>query len=89
YAVWIATVSSQPGSGALPAGSLESRALAAGPAQAHTGVDARALAAAFRALPVPVIGRVHGDAFILDLRGLEDEEAFIAQLRLLNLEAPA
>ncbi len=89
YAVWIATVSSQPGSGALPAGSLESRALAAGPAQAHTGVDARALASAFRALPVPVIGRVHGDAFILDLRGLGDEEAFIAQLRLLNLEAPA
>ena len=36
----------------------------------------------FRALPIPVIGRLQDGAFILDLRGLEpaDEARFAAQL---------
>jgi len=32
-----------------------------------------------------VIGRIQDDAFILDLRCLEDEESFIAQLPGLDL----
>jgi L-seryl-tRNA(Ser) seleniumtransferase len=44
-----------------------------------------ALAAALRALPVPVIGRIADNALILDLRTLEDEAAFVAQLPTLNV----
>ena len=40
-------------------------------------------AAAFRGLPIPVIGRMHEGAFILDLRCLDDEAAFLAQLERL------
>ena len=37
--------------------------------------------AALRGLPRPVIGRIADDAVILDLRCLEDEAAFLTQLR--------
>jgi L-seryl-tRNA(Ser) seleniumtransferase len=37
-----------------------------------------------RALPVPVIGRVVEGALLLDLRCLEDEQAFLEQLPLLR-----
>jgi L-seryl-tRNA(Ser) seleniumtransferase len=40
-----------------------------------------ALAERLRALPIPVIGRIHADALWLDLRCLQDEERFAAQLR--------
>ena len=42
-----------------------------------------ALAAAFRALPIPVIGRIEDGAFVLDLRCLDDERGFVAQLGAL------
>jgi L-seryl-tRNA(Ser) seleniumtransferase len=64
---------SQVGSGAAPTQRIASAGLAIRP-----GSDR--LAAAFRALPIPVIGRVQDGAFILDLRCLEDEAAFGAQL---------
>ncbi len=38
------------------------------------------LAAAFRALPIPVIGRIGEGELILDLRCLDDETAFLSQL---------
>ena len=68
---------SQIGSGALPTQRIASAGLAIRP-----GGDR--LAAAFRALPVPVIGRIHQGAFILDLRCLQDEEGFAAQLTQLT-----
>jgi L-seryl-tRNA(Ser) seleniumtransferase len=40
---------------------------------------------AFRALPVPVIGHIRDGAFILDLRCLDDEAGFSAQLGELKL----
>ena len=43
------------------------------------GARLKALAAKLRALPVPVVGRVAGDALLLDLRCLEDEAGFLAQ----------
>ena len=46
------------------------------------GAALKRLAASFRSLPVPVIGRIQDDAFWLDLRCLEPdtEAAFLAQL---------
>jgi L-seryl-tRNA(Ser) seleniumtransferase len=64
---------SQIGSGALPTQRIASAGLAIRP-----GGDR--IAAAFRLLPVPVIGRIHQGAFILDLRCLQDETGFAAQL---------
>jgi L-seryl-tRNA(Ser) seleniumtransferase len=43
------------------------------------------LAAALRRLPVPVIGRIERGSLILDLRCLEDEEGFVANMASLEL----
>jgi len=67
---------SQVGSGAAPGQRIPSAGLALRPGNAG-------LAAAFRALPVPVIGRLQDGAFILDLRCLEDEAGFVSQLEKL------
>lgn len=72
---------SQIGSGALPVDSLESVALVIRPADRRGGDRAlKRLAARLRALPIPVIGRIHDHALWLDLRGLDDADAFAAQL---------
>jgi len=47
---------------------------------APIGARPAALAKALRALPIPVVGRTHDDALWLDLRCLEDEAAFLAQI---------
>ena len=67
---------SQIGSGALPTQGIPSAGLAIRPGNAR-------LAARFRGLPVPVIGRLQDGAFILDLRCLEDEAAFVKNLAAL------
>ena len=62
------------GSGALPMQSIPSVAVAVTPhATRGRGTELARLAAAFRALPVPVIGRVRDDRFLLDARALERE----------------
>ncbi len=74
---------SQIGSGALPVDSLPSRGLAITPATEGgkgTGRALARLADAFRALPVPVLGRIRAGSLVLDLRCLEDEAGFAAQL---------
>ena len=78
---------SQIGSGALPVDLLPSVALRLRPRidGRGRGKALNRLAAAFRALPMPVIGRIQNDAFLLDLRCLEDEAAFLEQLPLLDL----
>jgi L-seryl-tRNA(Ser) seleniumtransferase len=43
------------------------------------------MARAFRALPIPVIGRIQDGALIFDLRCLEDEIGFAGQLSALNV----
>ena len=45
------------------------------------------LAAALRQLPVPVIGRIEDQSLILDLRCLEDEAGFVANLDGLTLDS--
>ena len=72
-AVSVEACASQVGSGSLPVDRLPSTALRLSP----SGVK---LARVARALPIPVIGRIHDDALWLDLRCLEDEAAFLAQL---------
>ncbi len=90
-AVEIVACQSQIGSGAVPLDLLPSAGLAlrpqGGPKGGRRGGGAalRRLAEAFRALPLPVIGRVHEGAFTLDLRCLEDEAGFAAQLGRLEL----
>jgi L-seryl-tRNA(Ser) seleniumtransferase len=74
--VQVVDCESEIGSGALPTRRLPSAGLAIRPGNA-------ALAARFRALPVPVIGRLQDGAFVLDLRCLEDEAAFASQLEAL------
>ncbi|HKS62326.1 MAG TPA: L-seryl-tRNA(Sec) selenium transferase, partial [Xanthobacteraceae bacterium] len=80
---------SQIGSGALPVETVPSAGLAIRPnASRGAGRALNALASALRALPVPVIGRIEEQALVLDLRCLEDGDAFLANLAKLDLAAP-
>ncbi|MFO1190266.1 MAG: L-seryl-tRNA(Sec) selenium transferase [Alphaproteobacteria bacterium] len=74
---------SQIGSGSLPVERLASAALVIR-ASSGRGRDLKAIAAAFRNLPVPVIGRITDDALHLDCRCLEDEATFVGQLAALT-----
>jgi L-seryl-tRNA(Ser) seleniumtransferase len=81
YAVGAVDCASQIGSGSLPLETLPSAGIAIAPVERKgAGTRLEALAAAFRALPVPVIGHVKDGALLLDLRCLEDEAGFLAQL---------
>jgi L-seryl-tRNA(Ser) seleniumtransferase len=74
----VATIAceSEVGSGAAPTARIASYGLAIRPGTTR-------LAARLRALPVPVIGRLQDGALLLDVRTLEDEAAFVAQLENL------
>jgi L-seryl-tRNA(Ser) seleniumtransferase len=80
WQVNVVPVSSQVGSGSLPVEIIPSMALTCRPVSAKVGSALKRLAAALRRLPVPVIGRLADDALVLDLRCLEDEQGFVAQL---------
>jgi L-seryl-tRNA(Ser) seleniumtransferase len=79
--------SSQIGSGALPVERLPSAALVFRPTAKKPGKTLSTMEAAFRGLPMPVIGYIRNDAYHLDLRCLEakDEASFVAQLAELKL----
>jgi len=79
--VSIAEVRGQIGSGALPVDLLPSFAIA---------INARGpdrIADRFRRLPIPVIGRISDGGLYFDLRTLDDEPAFVAQLDKLHVVA--
>ncbi|MGQ0545320.1 MAG: L-seryl-tRNA(Sec) selenium transferase [Betaproteobacteria bacterium] len=76
FSVEVIECESEVGSGAAPAQRLPSAGLALRPGNA-------ALAARFRGLPVPVIGRLQDGALLLDLRCLESEEEFVKNLSFL------
>jgi L-seryl-tRNA(Ser) seleniumtransferase len=81
FAVEVVESAAEIGSGAAPGRGVPSFAVAIAPRAAKgRGGALKRLAAAFRGLPVPVIGRVQDDAYLLDCRGLEDADAFLAQL---------
>jgi L-seryl-tRNA(Ser) seleniumtransferase len=78
---------SQIGSGALPVTLLPSVGLALRPINS-SGAAVERLARALRALPIPIIGRIEGGRVLLDVRCLEDEAAFLAQLPVLRADKP-
>jgi L-seryl-tRNA(Ser) seleniumtransferase len=79
----VADCDSEIGSGALPTRNIPSAGLSIRPAGRGS---ANRLAAALRRLPVPVLGRIHDGAVILDFRCLENESQFVAQLPALAVE---
>ena len=84
FQVTITPSKGQIGSGSLPVESLQSVALALRPCTTKgSGAALKRLAAAFRTLPRPVLGRITDDALHFDLRCLEDggdEAAWLAQI---------
>ncbi|WP_205341191.1 L-seryl-tRNA(Sec) selenium transferase [Denitrificimonas caeni] len=75
------------GSGAQPIARLPSAALCIRPqgARKERNRTLTTLMAAFRALPIAVVGRLDDNALWLDLRQLDDETAFIEQLPALQV----
>jgi L-seryl-tRNA(Ser) seleniumtransferase len=81
FRVEVIDCKSQIGSGALPLETVRSAGVAIRPtAPRGRGRALASLAAALRALPTPVIGRVEDQALVLDLRCLEDEAGFVRNL---------
>lgn len=83
--VTLVPAKSQIGSGSLPVDRLPSWALQITPIGKRSGHAVQLLHKALRSLPIPVIGRISEGALWLDLRTLEDEASFIAQLDQLAL----
>ena len=71
--VRVTDCASQIGSGALPTETIPSAGLALGPSP-------EALAERLRGLSTPIIGRIHNDELILDLRCLPDDAALLAAI---------
>lgn len=75
----------QIGSGSLPIDRLKSAGIAITPLEKkRSGYALNKLSEAFRALPIPVIGRIVEDQLLLDLRCLENPQEFIEQLPQLK-----
>jgi len=84
FVVHPVALQSQIGSGSLPVDRLPSAGLAIEPAaKKGTGRALDEIAAALRALPLPVIGRIAEDRLLLDLRCLEDRDLLTQQLPAL------
>jgi L-seryl-tRNA(Ser) seleniumtransferase len=87
FTVEVCACSSQIGSGALPLDTIPSAGFAI---RTDGGGHAlERLAAGFRGLAMPIIGRIEDNAFKLDLRCLIDENAFLASLAGLDGDALA
>ena len=80
---------SQVGSGALPLETIMSIGIAMTPVdRKFAGRKLAQLASAFRRLPIPVVGHFKDDGLIFDLRCLDDEAKFTAQLATLHIAGP-
>jgi L-seryl-tRNA(Ser) seleniumtransferase len=83
FGVEVVALQSQIGSGSLPVERLPSAGLAVAALDGR-GRTLEALATALRGLPRPVIGRIHDDRLLLDLRCLEEPALLTSQLGLLK-----
>ncbi len=79
----VAACESQIGSGALPGNVLPSTAVAIRPAN-NSGSALEHWSRTLRELPRPVLGRVSDRKLLLDMRTMDDEPGFIAQLTMLK-----
>lgn len=88
--VTVAPCASQIGSGALPVDRLPSAALVLSPLRTGrgSGTGLKRIEARLRELPLPVLGRVHEGALWLDLRCLEDPDAFLGQFAATEADPP-
>ena len=86
--VSIVDCDSEIGSGALPGHGIGSVGIALRPLDASADPDLtlERLSSALRALPVPVVGRLHRGALMLDCRCLEDTEELATLLAQLTIE---
>jgi L-seryl-tRNA(Ser) seleniumtransferase len=81
FEVKVVDCESQIGSGALPTRTVTSRAVTITPgARPDSRVSIDQLAEALRRLPIPVVGRINEGRLLLDMRCLDDVEAFKANL---------
>jgi len=85
FEVAVAACASQVGSGSLPQETVPSAGIAIRATNGRSsGRAIAALSSSFRALPVPVIGRIEEQTLVFDLRCLEREDEFVRNLALLN-----
>lgn len=86
WLIEIISCQSEIGSGALPGNGVESIGLSIQRKSKASSISLNKLAASFRSLPTPVIGRITNNRFVLDLRCLDDENRFVAQLSALTVK---
>jgi L-seryl-tRNA(Ser) seleniumtransferase len=85
FAVDVVDCRSEIGSGALPRETIPSAGLAIRPtARRGAGRGLAGLTASLRCLPIPVIGRIENRSLLLDMRCLDDEAGFMANLAALD-----
>lgn len=74
------------GSGALPTRTIPSRGISIEPRDGcGRGCSVNRIAEAFAKLPVPVVGRIHAGAFVLDLRCLVHARELTSQIENLRV----
>jgi L-seryl-tRNA(Ser) seleniumtransferase len=89
FTVKVITCASQIGSGALPLETVPSAGLSVRPTTKRGGRSLARLAKSLRQLPIPILGRIEDQALVLDLRGLDDENGFLANLANLRHDGHA
>jgi L-seryl-tRNA(Ser) seleniumtransferase len=72
FQIEVVPLASQIGSGAQPTEEIHSRGIRI----THDDLASEAIAAMFRAARPPIIGRIADDAFLLDMRTVDDASAF-------------